>query len=443
MSDALDSFKLALNDRWSYRHANNADFDTPIENLRQKITKGISMDEFGVELEKILALGIDGHSRIRGYNWPEGGCLPFLLEADGDRFIAVNPQRNAFLMDGFPFLTKIDGKPIEEWYTKAAMRVPKGSPQWVRHRSIVRFMGRLDFWRDAFGLPKKQTVTLELTDLSKKEFRKLELHVVSSPPPYPIWPVQTSKLLSGNIGYLRLTNMQKEWSTNEIKSWMPKFRNADGLIIDVRDNDGGERDALYLLYSYLAAPRAKPKVFNAAAYRLHPSHQENLVTGHSMFMDDSKDLDPEARRAIKEFEKTFKPQWQLPKGQFSPFYYAALERTAGPDVYYFDKPVVVLMNAKSFSATDIFLAGLKGVKNVTLLGVPSGGGSGNTETLKLGTTPLTLTISTIASFQSNGKLFDGNGVQPDILLSPVPEYYIGGFDNVLDRAVTIIKNHKK
>jgi peptidase S41-like protein len=51
----------------------------------------------------------------------------------------------------------------------------------------------------------------------------------------------------------------------------------------------------------------------------------------------------------------------------------ALTRLDEPNIYHYDKPVIVLLNGKSFSATDIFLAGLKGMKNVLLLGTPSSG----------------------------------------------------------------------
>jgi len=48
----------------------------------------------------------------------------------------------------------------------------------------------------------------------------------------------------------------------------------------------------------------------------------------------------------------------------------------------------------------------------------------------------------MASFQADGRLFDGNGVRLDLLVEPVPEYFIGGRDNVLDEAVTRIKARK-
>ncbi len=45
----------------------------------------------------------------------------------------------------------------------------------------------------------------------------------------------------------------------------------------------------------------------------------------------------------------------------------------------------------------------------------------------------------MASFQNTGRLFDGVGVEPDIYLDPVPEYYLlNGQDRVLERAIQII-----
>jgi C-terminal processing protease CtpA/Prc len=104
-------------------------------------------------------------------------------------------------------------------------------------------------------------------------------------------------------------------------------------------------------------------------------------------------------------------------------------------VYHYAKPAVVLLNGRSFSATDVFLAGLKGMRNVLLLGTPSAGGSAYTQDVVLGPTPLKLRIGSIASFQADGTLFDGNGVRPDVLVEPVPDYFIGGRDNALEEAL--------
>jgi C-terminal processing protease CtpA/Prc len=118
----------------------------------------------------------------------------------------------------------------------------------------------------------------------------------------------------------------------------------------------------------------------------------------------------------------------------------ALSRLDDPDIYHYGEPTVVLMNRKSFSATDIFLAGLKGMKNVTLFGTPSAGGSAFTQEVALGATPLRLRIGSMASFQADGRLFDGHGVHPDFVVEPTPGYYIGGPDNVLAEAMKRLGN---
>ena len=91
------------------------------------------------------------------------------------------------------------------------------------------------------------------------------------------------------------------------------------------------------------------------------------------------------------------------------------------------------MNSKCFSATDIFLAGLKDTPNVILMGTPSGGGSARAVTARLGN--FSARFASMASFQPDGRLFDGNGVQPDVHIDPIPEYYIGVRDNLFEAAV--------
>ena len=130
--------KAALDERWSYRRANGADFDAAIGALRKRVEAGIGGDELGLELQKVIALGIDGHAAVTGYSFPPGGRLPFLVESAAGGLVAVTPDRKAFLADGFPFLVAIDGRPIAEWRAAAGALVPKGSAQYVLHGSLRR-----------------------------------------------------------------------------------------------------------------------------------------------------------------------------------------------------------------------------------------------------------------------------------------------------------------
>jgi C-terminal processing protease CtpA/Prc len=293
-------------------------------------------------------------------------------------------------------------------------------------------------------LPKKPIVEVELTTADRRAREVLTLPLVKAPLAYGVWPSSKSQLLQGNIGYLRLPSMEAVASVAEIKPWMPVFRDTDGLIVDVRDNNGGERDALLLLYSYLTAEKDLPRITNAAVYRLFTGRDENyLATNHRMYRADAKEWSPAERTAVSEFAKKFKPQLKLSGGQFSEWHYMKLTRLNDADIYYYDKPVIILMNEKCFSATDIFLTSLKGLKNVTLLGTTSSGGSAYGQQVSLAETSLKVNLGSMVSFQSDGRLFDGNGILPDVFLSPVPEYFINGRDNVLQEARTRIKNYHK
>ena len=444
---AVDAFKAALNERWSYRHANNADIDAAIVALRNRIDTNSSQDfdrgileyELGIELQKILALGIDAHASVSGFSFPAAGRLPFLIEVVGKRYVAVDSNRKAFLADGFPFITKIDERSVDDWCAVVSVIVMKGSPQYMRHRCLTRLRD-FDYWRQVMNLPRRDTIDIELTDLEGKARKTLTVALAKSLLPYGVWPSVGSHLLEGNIGYLRLNTMETSRSVPEIETWMAKFRDTAGLIIDVRDNNGGDRDPLVMIYSYLAAPNDPPRVFNAAAYRLFKEHPDDyLARNHRMFRAGAAEWTADERKVVVEFAKKFKPRWELPRAQFSDWHYMALTRQNFPNVYYFSKPVIVLLNGKSFSATDIFLAGLKGMKNVLLLGTASSGGSAFTQEIPLGKTNLRLRIGSMASFQSDGSLFDGNGVSPDVLIEPFPDYFIGGRDNVLEEAVKRIR----
>ena len=109
-----------------------------------------------------------------------------------------------------------------------------------------------------------------------------------------------------------------------------------------------------------------------------------------------------------------------------------------PGVYYYNQPVVVLCDSGCFSATDIFLAALKGIPNVTLMGTPSSGGSARSVFFPLSNANLRIKLASMASFQPSGALYDGNGVAPDILIESNPNYLIGKDDNVLTSAIECI-----
>lgn len=430
-SAALADFEEAVVERWSYAKANGVDFVATIATLRERVTAGIDDQEFGLELQKIVALGIDGHAEVDGVSLRSREFLPFLVEPCGERFVAFRPDRSALVDAKYPYVARIDGRDLEEWLEAARAYSPRGSPQYVR-RQCLRTLRDLGFLRGQLGLAAKKSIAIELIDDSKRR-KEIELEVRERPPTYGVWPKSPSGIIEGKIGYLRLVDMDAEDSVREIETWMPQFDKTLGLVIDVRDNGGGARDALLKLHSLLSPKGDPPRVINCAAYRLCERRDEDHLARRYMYRASDSRWSAAEKKAIAAFSKRFRPQWTLPSGEFSEWHYLVLTRD--PDVKPYGRPVIVLSNAKCFSATDIFLAGMKEIPNVTLLGEASGGGSAMVEKIELRGTPYSVVLGSMASFQVDGQLFDGVGVTPDVRVDPVPEYFVGGRDVALEEAI--------
>lgn len=75
-------------------------------------------------------------------------------------------------------------------------------------------------------------------------------------------------------------------------------------------------------------------------------------------------------------------------------------------------PLTVLVDAMTYSAAEDFLLGLHGLDHVTVLGEPTGGGSGRPRTITI-TPELTLTISTALTYDRRQRCVEYNGLPVD------------------------------
>jgi C-terminal processing protease CtpA/Prc len=307
-------------------------------------------------------------------------------------------------------------------------------------RNSLNHLRNVQFMRGVMGIEPTASVAIQLASAGGDRTREIVVPVASQSGSAGAWPRTSSRLLDGNIGYLRLANMDAV-AVTEVNSWMPKFRDTIGLIVDVRGNTGGSRDALRALFPYVMSEVDAPRVINAARYRLHPEYREDHLGGSRyMYRETWTGWSPEERAAIASFKPTFNPEWMPPDQEFSDWHYLIMSRSMNRNAFTYGKPVIVLIDEDSFSATDIFVSAFKGWRGVTLVGTPTGGGSARQVPIQLPVSGLSTTLASMASFQRSGLLYDGHGTPPDILVHPDPHYFLtSGRDNVLDRAVEILK----
>ena len=105
----------------------------------------------------------------------------------------------------------------------------------------------------------------------------------------------------------------------------------------------------------------------------------------------------------------------------------------------YKRQVYILANENSFSAASVLVSTLKGLPNIKIVGVNTDGSSGNSERFELPNSELRGKISTMVSFQKDGKILDGIGTEPDIVIERNLDQIFMKEDYQLNKLLEIIK----
>jgi hypothetical protein len=211
-------FQDILENRFSYFFLEHGDYKKTLDTIRERASD-LDKNTFGNLLQKVLTLFIDGHAQM-SHVLCSSGDLPFMPEALGEKVLAVNLDDTAFVDSDYPYVTKLDGKDINEWAKLAQNLLPDVSPQFVRWRS-VDLLRRIHHWRLELGQELKNTVEVELSDGEKTITKRLE--VLPKSQPRPKRTEKESRLLENSLGYLRLAKMDDE-AIETIRQWMLRSR---------------------------------------------------------------------------------------------------------------------------------------------------------------------------------------------------------------------------
>ncbi|MHC5163765.1 MAG: S41 family peptidase, partial [Planctomycetota bacterium] len=434
--DDLDELEWLFENCYSYLHRKDVDYKAALDAVRISVKDRIKRSQFAWKINKLITLFGDGHSRVRDpdIKWLSKQHLPFLIEEDQGRYFVFKEDHSGFLDPDYPYITSVQELPISQWLRAAKEFVPDASKQFINTHSIrnLRYYGILS---RELGLAPTQSLQIQLESEDGGNRKMLSLAFSKERPEYGSWPKTESQIIDGNIGYLRLApfmDFRQEFLDGILQN-MNDFKNTQGLIIDIRGNGGGARSPLNTLFPFFMKPGDEPHVINIAAYRTGIGSKEGdeRFELRFLFPDDSSHWTNAEKMVIKSHAKTFQPEWIPPEGQFSPWHYFVISPSDDERYYYYDKPIIILMESWNFSACDIFLGAFKGWRNVTLLGTPSGGGSGSANSYYLHHSDIRVKLSTMASFRPNGKLYDGNGIQPDVHCEPIPTDHIGQTDTLL------------
>ena len=185
--------------------------------------------------------------------------------------------------------------------------------------------------------------------------------------------VTTHVLPSGNV-YIRFDGFQHP-ITKEFRQALQKYRDAPGLIVDLRRNGGGDLAVLLPIAGYFYG---KKTLFAKDATR----------TG----------------KPLSSYVGLFKLPLQLYVGR------------AGEQIY--SGPVVILVDAHSASSSEVFAAGMQDTLRAKVIGSQSCGcvlGIAKPRVMKGGGV---LEMSEVLWFSPKGRKLEGTGIIPDKIVVP-------------------------
>lgn len=444
----LEMLRDIIRDRHSYVAAVAYPYERAIEAMIGQLPEQVSVGNLALQIQKLVQHLGDSHAQV--VDWMQelpGGFSPFAIGIENNLAFAYAPQTRRLLDTEHPFIGTIDGLPFFQWLARAGdiTSGPYASRSQRLARSL-RLLRHVGYMRRELGLPESPDITLELRDAASRSMRRVTVPVAETQDlSGPLLPLSNeSGVRPGNIGYLRVYSQSDSDLAARIDMLMAPLRETDALIIDARQCGGGTRECLSALFPYFMTPEDGPYIHNVARLRAPTdTPQETLidllkVDDKAMLFRADPTLPADEKAALEAFLAGFHPQWDVPEGAFTDWYYGVLRAVAGKPHY--DRPVYVLMDWGVGSAGDIFVSTFKGWRNVTLVGSASNGRSGNSIPFPLPNSGIRVRLSTMASFQKSGEMYDGFGIAPDLPMEARMSDWLGETDTILDRVVMMARS---
>lgn len=193
------------------------------------------------------------------------------------------------------------------------------------------------------------------------------------------------RILDDNVGYIRCASFSSPIGSGNLHEAMRYLALCDGLIVDVRSNGGGQlTSAEKLVSAFFNAP-------DTVGYMCHKTGP-----GHA-------DFSAPAPIVIEPFEGL---RWQ--------------------------KPVCILTNRRSYSATNSFVMYLKGRPGITIVGDRTGGGAGMPLSYEL-PCGWSVRFSACPMYDRHMQPTE-EGILPDLRVDITSEDYARSVDTIIEAA---------
>ena len=347
--------------------------------------------EYYRTLQQFYAQLHDGHTGI----WTNAGPLsdsvnsrpPLSAELIEGRVFVQQVRHDSLMRSGVTpglEILKVDGMPVVDYANQFVRPYQSGStPQNVDTQTYTYNLLR--------G-PKDHPITITFRDRTGKEFsRVLPRSGYSAQTPYE---AVAFRMLPGNVAYLQINEFESDKGLKRFVAAFDTISSSNALIIDVRQNGGGNSGNGWDILSYLT-----DKPFGVGSYKSRLYSPVRRARGESIVFE-------EVNKGIK---------W------------------SANDKKLYTKPVVVLTSGMTFSAAEDFCVAFDAMKRGKIIGEPTGGSTGQPLSFAL-PGGIMARVCTKRDMYPDGTEWVGKGIQPAILVRPTVADTQAGRDTVLETA---------
>jgi len=248
-----------------YVHRSKAEYDRLYATMLASFDRPLTRPEIEEQFQLFVAYGAVAHARIEasGDGWEAfraGGGKAFPVRfriIDGRAMVTANPGGQGGIAPGDELLS-LDGRPMADWIERLTRRISADTPYMKASLLEFRFpkalwleAGPRERWRVKIRRPDGAHTTVDVAAASRAETRAAE---ESQPPAFVIdTESREARMLTPVVAYLKpgpfydnrpgVANM---WDNSAfipfIDAAFEDFiaRGASDLIIDLRDNPGGD-----------------------------------------------------------------------------------------------------------------------------------------------------------------------------------------------------------
>jgi carboxyl-terminal processing protease len=386
------------------------DWDSAYQAFIPRVLATESTYDYYQQLKRFVALLQDGHTSVWLTGQPgQYESYPWVLTENVQGRVLVS-NVGASLEGELPLysvIETIDGEPAAEHALEERLPYTFASTEYDR---VDRVMAA------ALNGPPDQPVRIgfvtpggerrELTLDRDRRTRDDEwlLPTRSTRPRFEL------RWLDDEIAYIALNTFNDAGVADDFEAALPELYGAKALIVDIRENGGGNSNNGYRVAAYLTDDTLQTSAWKT---------RQHLA----------------AYKAWGRFNDRYADYSEM-NAWFDGGTHGAV---APADSRRLIVPTVVLQDHATFSAAEDFLIAIDKIPQITTVGRPSGGSTGQPLSLELPGGGRA-NICTKRDTYPDGRDFVGVGIAPDIFVEATVEDIQRGNDPALDRALELLRS---